>query len=62
MDSILTNHHLTLQIQSCSPSCPIELDTDMFSSTTSLIRIAKQLDRDSVDQRFHIVLQASKWI
>lgn len=60
MDSMLTNHHLTLHIQSCLPSCPIELDTDMFSSTTSLIRIAKHLDRDSIDRRFNIILQASK--
>ena len=62
MDSMLTNHQLELRIQSCLPTCPIELDTDMFSSTTSLIRIVKQLDRESFDRRFQIVLQASKWM
>lgn len=60
LDSILTNDRLSLEIQSCLSSCPIELDTDMFSSTTSLIRIGRTIDRELFDRRFTLVLQASK--
>jgi len=59
LDSMIINHRLTLEIVSCSPSCPIELDST--SPTTYLIRTSKLFDRESNDQKFTIVFQARKF-
>jgi hypothetical protein len=66
----MINHRLTLKILSCLPltiSCPIELDSGMegggditFSPTNYLIRTSRQLDREQGDEKFIIILEASK--
>ena len=69
LDSAMVNHRLTLKILSCLPltiSCPIELDSGMaggdvtFSPTNYLIRTSRQLDREQGDEKFIIILEASK--
>jgi hypothetical protein len=69
-DSPLINRKLSLKIISCWPtkhSCPIELDSGIgknddntIGSTNYLIRTSRQLDSEKDDDKFTIVLEASK--
>jgi hypothetical protein len=63
----MINHRLSLTILSCLPltiSCPIELDSGMGNNTLSptnyLIRTSRQLNRELGDEKFIIILEASK--
>jgi hypothetical protein len=65
----MINHRSLLKILSCSPtriSCPIELDSGIgnntFSSTTYLIRASRLLNSELGDEKFIIILEASKSI
>jgi hypothetical protein len=73
IDSLLINKKLSLKILSCWPlknPCPIELDSGMsnsdendkniMGSTNYLIRTSRQLDTEMGDEKFTIVLEASK--
>ena len=67
MDTTMINHRLSLEILSCLPlsvSCPIELDSGMenntFTPTTYLIRTSRHLDRELDDEKFIVILEASK--
>ena len=72
-DSPMMNRRLSLKIVSCWPSknsCPIELDSGMgntdeadkkvVGSTNYLIRTSRRLDTEMGDDKFTIVLEASK--
>ncbi|UJR20728.1 hypothetical protein I4U23_023848 [Adineta vaga] len=65
LDSAMINYHLSLKIVSCLPltiACPIELDSGMenntLSSTTYVIKTARQLNREHGDREFIIILEA----
>lgn len=73
-DSLMINRKLALKILSCWPtknSCPIELDSGQGNSdenektivgaTNYLIRTSRQLDAELGDEKFTIVLEASKF-
>ena len=74
-DSNKINRKLSLNILSCWPSknsCPIELDSDLeyndfddknsIGTTNYLIRISRKLDSEIGDDRYTIILEASKFI
>jgi hypothetical protein len=74
-DSLMINRKLSLKILSCWPlknSCPIELDSGIINSdenekniigaTNYLIRTTKLFDTEMGDEKFTIVLEASKSI
>ncbi len=75
MDSLMINRKLSLKILSCWPlknSCPIELDSgitnsdenekNIIGSNNYLIRTSRQLDTEMGDEKFTIILEASKSI
>lgn len=73
-DSLMINRKLSLKILSCWPtknSCPIELDSgngnsdendkNLIGATNYLIRTSRPLDTEKGDEKFTIVLEASKF-
>jgi len=72
-DSMMINRKLSLKIVSCWPlrnPCPIELDSgfgtsdenekNIIGSTNYLIRTSRQLDSENGDDKFTVILEASK--
>ena len=73
-DSLMINRKLSLKILSCWPtknSCPIELDSgngnsdenekNLVGASNYLIRTSRLLDAEMGDEKFTIVLEASKF-